>query len=100
MNDKSNYEGTKIDCLANGYVLKQVINEPTQLLENFSSCIVSSSLIFKSQPNLEMDAGAHLSLHANCHHQIVYAKFNVKIHCLPLYERKVWHFQKARINLI
>ena len=47
-----------------------------------------------------MDAGIHLSLHANCHHQIVYAKFNLKIHYPPPYEREVWHFEKADINLI
>ena len=29
----------KIDCLASEYDLKQVINEPTHLLDNFSSCI-------------------------------------------------------------
>ena len=47
-----------------------------------------------------MDAGIHPSLHASCHHQIVYAKFNLKIHYPPPYEREVWHFQKADINLI
>ena len=39
INDKSNYEGTKIDCLATEHDLKQVINEPTYLLANTSSCI-------------------------------------------------------------
>ena len=47
-----------------------------------------------------MDAGVHPSLHANCHHQIVYAKFNLKIHYPLPYEREVWHFQKADISLI
>ena len=67
------------------------------MLENPSSCI---DLIFTSQPNLVMDAGIHLSLRASCHHQIVYAKFNLKIQNPPPYEREVWHFQKADINLI
>ena len=49
---------------------------------------------------LVMDAGVHPSLHAICHHQIVYAKFKLKIHYPPPYERKSWHFQKAEINLI
>ena len=53
INDKSNYEGTKIGCLATEYDLKQVINEPTHLLENSSACI---DLIFTSQPNLVMQA--------------------------------------------
>ena len=76
INDKSNYEGTKIDCLGIEYDLKQIINEPTHshLLENISSCI---DLIFTSQPNLVMDAGIHPSLPASCHHQIVYAKVNL-----------------------
>ena len=39
INDKSNYEKTKIDCLATEYDFKQVINEPTHLLEDSSSCI-------------------------------------------------------------
>ena len=34
INNKSNYEGPKIDCLATEYDLKQVINELTHLLEN------------------------------------------------------------------
>ena len=97
INDKSNYEGIKIDCLATEYDLKQVINESTHLLENHSSCI---ELIFTSQPNLVMDGGVHPSFHANCHDQIVSTKFNLKIHYSPLYEKEVWHFPKADINLI
>ena len=76
INDKSNCEVTKINCLASVYNLKQVIHKPTHLLEN-SSCI---DLIFTSQSNLVMEAGVHLSLHLNSHHQIVYAKFNLKIY--------------------
>ena len=58
-NDKSNFKGTKIDCLAPD--LEKLINEPIHLLENSSSRI---NLIFTSQPNLVMDTGAHQSLHA------------------------------------
>ena len=97
ISDKSNYKGTKIDCLTSEYDLKQIISERTHLLDNSSSCI---ELIFTSQPNLMIDEGAHPPLHANCHHQIVYAKFNLKIHYPPPYEREVLHFQKAEINLI
>ena len=67
------------------------------MLENSSSGI---DLIFASQPNLVIDAGIHPSLHASCHRQIVYAKFNLKIYYPPPCEREVWHFQKADINLI
>ena len=54
-------------------------------------------LILTSQPNLVMDAGVYLLLQANCHHLILYTKFNLKIHNSQLYEIKVWHFQKADI---
>ena len=47
-----------------------------------------------------MDACSHPSLHANCHHQIVYSKFDLKNHYPPPYEREVWGFQEADINLI
>ena len=39
INDKSNYEGTKIDCLAIEYNFKHVINEPIHFFKNSSSCI-------------------------------------------------------------
>ena len=38
-----------------------------------TSCI---DLIFNSQPNLLIESGVHPSLHPNCHHQIVFAKFS------------------------
>ena len=42
-----------------------------------------------------MESGVHSSLHENCHHQIIYAKFNLKIYYPPPYEREIWHYQKA-----
>ena len=42
----------------------------------------------------------HPSLHENCHHQIVYSKFYLKIFYPPPYERTVWHYQQADTELI
>ena len=42
-----------------------------------------------------MQFGVHSSLHENCHHQITFAKSNLKIYYPPPYEREVWHYQKA-----
>ena len=72
---------------------KQVISDPTHILESSSSCI---DLIFTSQPNLVMNSGVHSSLHHNCHHQIIHAKI---FYPLP-YERVVWHYQDANNDLI
>ena len=45
-------------------------------------------------------SGLHPSLHPNCHHQIVYAKFNLKIHFPPPYEREIWHCEQGNTELI
>ena len=47
--DKTNFEGKTIENISLQCGLYQVINEPTHILENSSSCI---DLIFTSQPNL------------------------------------------------
>ena len=61
--------------------------EPTHLLHNSSSRI---DLIFTSQPNIVANAGFHLSLYPNCHHQTVFAKFILN---LPPYLREVLHYK-------
>ena len=78
-------EGAKIKLVTSQYGLHQIINEPTQVLNNSSSI----NLIFTSQLNLGLDSGVHPSLHLNCPYQIVYAKFNVKIHFPPTYEQEI-----------
>ena len=50
-------------------------------------------LLFTSQHNFVMESGIHSSLHQNCHHQIIYAKINLKVCYLPPYERVLWHYQ-------
>ena len=91
------YERSKIDGIASQFGLHQLINKPTHLTRNTSSCI---DLIFTSHPNLVMESGVHSSLHENCHHQITYEKFNLKIYYPPPYEREVWHYQKANVENI
>ena len=72
------------------------INQPI-LPETGLSCI---ELIFASQRNLVVESGVQSSLHQNCHNQIVFARFNLKIVFPPPYEREVWHFKKAKKKLI
>ena len=47
-----------------------------------------------------MESGVHSSLHQNCHHQIIYAKINLKVFYPPPYEREIWHYQRANVGLI
>ena len=47
-----------------------------------------------------MDSGVHPSLHPNCHHQIIYAKFDLKVFYLHPCERIMWHFSRANSDHI
>ena len=86
--------GSKIDGVTSKFGLHQIIKEPTHFIGDSSSCI---DLIFTIQPNLVTESGVHSSLHANCHHHITFAKFILKIHYPPPYEREVCHYQKANV---
>ena len=47
-----------------------------------------------------IESGIHPSLHSNCYHQIIFAKFNLEIVYLPPYVREVWHYKDANTELI
>ena len=89
--------GSKIDGVTSQFGLHQIIKKPTHFIGDSSSCI---DLNLTIQPNLVTESGVHSSLHANCHHHITFAKFNLKIHYPPPYEREVWHYQKANVDQI
>ena len=93
----TNTEESKIDILTVSFGFNQIINEPTLILSNSSSCI---DLIFTSQPNLVIESGVHSSLHANFHHQITYVKFNLNVIYHPPYEREMWHYKLANSDCI
>ena len=95
--DKTTQEGYKIENLLSQFPLSQVINEPTDISQNFNSCI---DLLFTNQQNLIPDLGIHPSLHSNCHHQIIYRKFKLKIFYPPPYERHIWHYKHANTDMI
>ena len=81
--DKSTYESSRTDGLVSSYGLQQLINEPTHRTGRSSSFI---DLLFCSRRNLVMESDVHPSLHPNCHHQIFYAKFKLKVYYPPPYE--------------
>ena len=84
--DITSLEGSMIDTIASSYGLNQLTQEPAHILNLLSSCI---DLMFTSQPNFVMQSGIHSSLHSNCHHQIVFAKFTLSVLYPPPYERTV-----------
>ena len=95
--DQATFVGSKIDGITSTFGLQQIINEPTHIIGDASSGI---DLMFTSQSDLVMESGVHSSLHPNCHHQITYAKFNLKIHYPRPNERKIWHYEKANVDCI
>ena len=95
--DITSQEGFRIESLTSFYNFSQLITTPPHILPNSSTCI---DLIFVDQPNMIMNSGVHSSLHPNCHHQIVFAKINLKIKYPPPYERIVWNYNKANVECI
>ena len=47
-----------------------------------------------------MKLGVHSSLHQNCHHQIIHAKFNLKVCYPPPYESEIWHYKHTNVDQI
>ena len=91
-NDINTMEGLKLSSMSSSVDFTQLINEPTHIQSSSSSCI---DLIFTDQPNLSVNCGVHASLHPNCHHQIVYSRFNLDIYYPPPYQRLIWDYKKA-----
>ena len=60
-----------LSSLTSQYGPQQILNEPIHILDRHKSCI---DLIIANLSNLFIDFGVHLSLHANCYHQIISSK--------------------------
>ena len=84
--DKTSLEGDAIENLTSQFGLQQVVKELRHILDTSSLCI---DLIFTSQPNLILESGFHSSVHSNCPHQIIFAKFNLEIVYSPPYVREI-----------
>ena len=95
--DVDNIEAASLESITSFYALHQIINEPTHILPSSSSCI---DLIFTNQPNMITNRGVHPSLHENCHHQIIFGKFNMKIFYPSPYKRLVCHYHNAIVEAI
>ena len=83
--------------LASQSSLSQVINEFTNIFQNFNYCI---DLLFTNQQNLITDSGIHPLFNSNCHHQIIYGKFNLNIFGPLPYERHIWYSKHAKADMI
>ena len=64
---------------------------------NSSTC---TDLLFTSQANLVIESDMHSLLYPNCHHQIIFAKFDLRIFYPPSHTRNVWYYKQVNIELI
>ena len=85
--NKTTASRSKLEIMISHYGPTEIINEPPHILEDSSSCI---DLVFTSQPNIMryLDIGVQTSLHLNSHHQIVFAKLDLKVYYPPPYEKR------------
>ena len=95
----TNAEGVKLDELFSNLNLDQLISEPTHFFRDdcAPSCI---DIILTDQPNLVLDSGVRPSLDPTVKHQMTYCKLNFKIPPPPKFQRKVWHFKRAKEEAI
>ena len=68
--------GARVEGLTSFYGVYQLIKPPTRL---FRSSATRINLAFINQPHLAMKIAVHSSLFRTYHHQIVFAKLNLKI---------------------
>ena len=67
INDKTTTEDAKIEFTTLKYELHKIINESTDVLENFLFC---TGLISTSKPKFVVNSSVHPYLHPNYHHRI------------------------------
>ena len=95
--DITNSVGREIDTLTSSAGYKQIINKPTHIVNNSSSCI---DLIFCNNLNLLSNYGVDLSLFEKCHHNIIFGKINIRIPLPSSYVREVWDCSSANTKNI
>ena len=87
-------EGTNTDSLTGMHGLHQQISDLTHLLPNSLSCI---DLIFTDSLTWQLIV---VFILPNCHHQIIYCKFNLMIEYPSSYEPSVWDYNHANQKAI
>ena len=76
--------------------LDELIKEPTHIRDDGSqSCI---DLICKDQPFLFVDSGVLPSLDPHSKHNIVHGKLNFHTPSPPPYKRRIWDYDKAKVE--
>ena len=89
--DWENVEGREINSLISACGYSQIINQPTHVTKESSSCI---DLVFATSPNLINNTGVDLSLFDKCYHSLIYGITDFKVPFPPPHLREVWDYKK------
>ena len=95
--ENSTTDDSKLGLLTSQFGLNHILNEPIHIAKNFSSNV---DLLFTSETNLFYESGVHSPFYLNCHHQLIFAKFDLRICYPPPFERSAWHYKQANIEFI
>ena len=57
-----------------------------------------NDVIFTDLPNLFFETGVQLSLHARCHHQIIYGELSIRNITPPPYRRRFRYYDSNSIR--
>ena len=93
--DKENNEGREISFLTSSVGYSQLIDQPTYITKESSSCI---DLILISNPSFTSASRVELSLYEKCHHDLIYGKINFNVPLPPLYIREVWDYRNTKVE--
>ena len=89
--------GLTFQRIFNNNGLTQLIKQPTYITNNSKTCI---DVLATDQPNLALVNEVHPSLHTNCHHQVIFSKFNIICLPPPPHTRHIWHYNRAKPDLM
>ena len=94
LGDPGTPQGARVETLTSFYGLNQLkqLKTLSHLLKNSATCI---DLVFINQPHLVMESGVHSSLSSTCHHEIIFAKLNLKIEYPLPYDGVFWDYSRA-----
>ena len=95
--DINTKEGLQLFSVTFSNGFSQLINEPTNIQANISSCI---DLTFTDQANLSVNSDVYAPLHLNCHHQFVNSSFNLNTYYPPPYQCLIWDYKKVDSKII
>ena len=95
--DKDNAEGRKTNSLTSACGYSQLINKPTHITKESSSCI---DLIFATSPNLIRKTRIELSIFEKRHHKLIHSITDFKVPLSPSFLIEVWDYENTNVNHI